>query len=114
MTSLMKGNQITSLSIIILIGSLFVMMLYPLTHIFSNQAENETHEHSQIPSPNNNHDDCIECLLASASALEKPASEPVIFLTDSSFKLYSDSSPEANRLIIGFTLRGPPFGLYMS
>lgn len=98
----------------LMVLGLFAMLLHPVTHVFAEHTAEHSHAQNEAPAPIDHSNDCIECVLTAATALENPPSVFTDKLSASTHIQYSDSSPEANRLIIGFSLRGPPFGLYMS
>ncbi len=91
-----------------LLVGLFVMVLHPATHAFTEHAVEHNHEQSEAPVPDNQSDDCIECVLSAGSALEKPASDFYQILSVSSHSILPDPKPEINRYQIGCLLRGPP------
>lgn len=97
-----------------LMAGLFAMMVHPVTHVFETHSLEHHHEQNELPSPDQQGDDCIECVLTAGSALEEKTSNsgylPTIFS-----KLFSSETSSVNRQIIaGFSLRGPPSAIYMA
>lgn len=102
------------LAVFFLMTGLLVMILHPVTHVFDLHSSEHNHEQSDLPLPEQDSDDCIECILTANSAFEGPLSKSCYSLTGFSNLYSSESNSENHRIIIGFSLRGPPSSLYMS
>ncbi|TVR19147.1 MAG: hypothetical protein EA391_01470 [Balneolaceae bacterium] len=98
----------------LVMAGLFTMLVHPVTHVFETHNSEHHHQQNELPSPDQNSDDCIECVLTTASALDKPASDTGYLPLSFTNQFSTETSSENQRIITGFSLRGPPSFLYMS